>query len=142
MGVKVILTSKTWGNIKYLSPNPLKIANNHILKWIIELSNINISNYIEKKQDIITGAASSIITYNVNPNKVLISSIGGKVGTSFVTTTELSYLEGATNNIQNQINNLIGFSSDTSNNLVNYINDNKQQHPYTKRNGAFVYPQQ
>ena len=57
------------------------------------------------KQNAITGAASTIASQNLTANRALISNEQGKVTVSPVTTTELGYLDGATSNIQTQLNN-------------------------------------
>lgn len=51
----------------------------------------------------ITGAASTITTADLPLSRALISDSNGKVATSPVTTTELSYLGGATSSLQGQI---------------------------------------
>ena len=58
-----------------------------------------------KKQNVITGAASTIASQNLTANRALISNEQGKVTVSPVTTTELGYLDGVTSNIQSQFNN-------------------------------------
>lgn len=57
------------------------------------------------KQDLITGAASSIVSDNLDSNMALISNNDGKVIVSQVSATELGYLENVTSPIQSQINN-------------------------------------
>jgi DNA-binding ferritin-like protein len=74
---------------------------------IVDASNYILSEYINTKQNIITGAASSITEYNLLQNRVLISSITGKVDYSSITINELLYLTGASNNIQKQIDNIV-----------------------------------
>lgn len=56
------------------------------------------------KQNAITGAASSITSSNLTASRVLVSDANGKVAaSSSVTTTELGYLDGVTENIQTQL---------------------------------------
>lgn len=57
------------------------------------------------KQDVIAGGASTITDSNLTANRALISNASGKVAVSLVTSTELSYLDGVTSNIQTQLNN-------------------------------------
>ena len=59
------------------------------------------------KQAAITGAASTITSSNLTANRALVSNGSGKVAVSPVTSTELGYLSGVTDNIQTQINNLL-----------------------------------
>jgi hypothetical protein len=60
---------------------------------------------IDTKQDTITGAASTIVTANLNASAVVTTTTGGKItSTTGVTVTELGYLDGVTSNIQSQLN--------------------------------------
>ena len=52
----------------------------------------------------ITGGASTIATDDLTDDRALISNDSGKVVVSDVTATELSYLDGVTQNIQDQLN--------------------------------------
>lgn len=56
------------------------------------------------KQDVIAGGASTITDTNLTADRALISNASGKVAVSLVTSTELSYLDGVTSNIQTQLN--------------------------------------
>lgn len=58
---------------------------------------------ISSKQDVITGAATTITTADLTVSRVLISNTSGKVAVSDITTTELGYLDGVTSNIQTQL---------------------------------------
>ncbi len=51
----------------------------------------------------ITGAASTIVSANLDSNKALISNGDGKVAVSNITSTELGYLSGVKSNIQTQM---------------------------------------
>ena len=55
---------------------------------------------LSKKQDNITGAASTITSSNLTSNRALVSNDSGKVAVSVVTSTELGYLSGVTSKIQ------------------------------------------
>lgn len=57
----------------------------------------------DTKQDVITGAATSIAATNLTASRALASDASGKVAVSTVTSTELSYLGGTTSGIQTQI---------------------------------------
>lgn len=59
---------------------------------------------VDKKQDKITGGATTITSSNLTKNRALISNGSGKVAVSDVTSTELGYLDGVTSNIQTQLN--------------------------------------
>lgn len=65
-----------------------------------------IMTLLGKKQDTITGGATTITSSNLTVSRVLISNSYGKVAVSGVTSTELRYLDGVTSNIQTQINSI------------------------------------
>lgn len=67
--------------------------------------NSNIQEQLNNKQGTITGAASTIATTNLTTSRALVSSSTGKVTVSSVTTEELGYLDGVTENVQTQLNN-------------------------------------
>lgn len=58
----------------------------------------------DTKQDVITGAATSIAATNLTASRALASDASGKVAVSAVTSTELSYLGGVTSGLQTQLN--------------------------------------
>lgn len=64
----------------------------------------NLQTALDSKQATITGAASTITGANLTANRALISNDSGKVAVSDITSTELSYLDNTTSNIQNQLN--------------------------------------
>lgn len=55
------------------------------------------------------GAVSTIKDNNLTANRALISNDSGKVAVSNITSTELSYLDGVSGNIQTQLNTLQGY---------------------------------
>lgn len=62
-----------------------------------------IQTTLTDKQDTIVGAASTITEDNLAANRALVSNNSGKVAVSNVTSTELSYLDGVTSNVQTQL---------------------------------------
>lgn len=72
----------------------------------------NIYTAVDTKQNIITGAASTITNSNLTTNRAVISNISGKVAVSNVTSTELGYLSGVTSAVQTQLNNKASTSLD------------------------------
>ena len=54
----------------------------------------------------IQGAASTVIENNLTAGRVVVSDGTGKIAVSDITTTELGYLDGATSNIQTQLDTL------------------------------------
>lgn len=67
---------------------------------------------VDAKQDIITGAATTITEDNLTANRAIISNASGKVAASNVTSTELGYLSGVTSGVQTQLNNKASTSLD------------------------------
>lgn len=61
---------------------------------------------LKNKQSTITGAASSVTDQDLTENRALVSDSDGKISESAVTSVELGYLSGATDNIQNQIDSI------------------------------------
>jgi hypothetical protein len=55
------------------------------------------------KQDVITGAATTITDDNLTASRALVSDGSGKVAVSDVTSTELGYLDGVTSAVQTQV---------------------------------------
>jgi microcystin-dependent protein len=71
----------------------------------------SIQNQLNQKQTKITGAASTVTSTDLNPNRLLLSDNVGKIITSFnITTTEIDYLDGVTSNVQNQLNSKLSSS--------------------------------
>ena len=67
-----------------------------------------IQTQLDAKQATITGAATTIDDTDLTASRALISNASGKVAVSDVTSTELGYLDGATSNIQSQIDGIVG----------------------------------
>ena len=66
-----------------------------------------IDSLSSSKQANITGAATTITSSDLTPERALLSDSGGKVvASSTVTSTELGYLDGVTSNIQTQFNSI------------------------------------
>lgn len=64
----------------------------------------NIQSQLNSKQASVTGGASTITSSNLTASRALVSNSSGKVAVSDVTSTELSYLDGVTSNVQSQLN--------------------------------------
>lgn len=67
-----------------------------------------VDDRLNKKQAIIKGAASTIVTDNLTPGRVVISDSAGKIGESAITTNQLNALAGLESSapIQTQIDSL------------------------------------
>lgn len=63
----------------------------------------DISSLSSSKQNKVTGAATTIVSNNLQSNRVLVSSSSGKVTTTQITPDELVMLSGSTENIQDAI---------------------------------------
>lgn len=76
------------------------------------------------KQDVITGAASTVINNNLNADSVIVSNSSGKITTSSITKYELEYLDNCVDNVQEQLNakqNTLTFDSTPINNSTNPV---------------------
>lgn len=72
--------------------------------WNLQISDVeNLQATLNGKQATITGAASTVTGSNLTSNRVVISNGSGKIAISPVTSTELSYLDGVTSNVQTQL---------------------------------------
>lgn len=76
---------------------------------------------LNKKQNSITGGASTITNTNLTSSRALISNSSGKVDVSAVTSTELGYLDGVTSAIQTQLN---GKQATITGGISNLVNSN------------------
>lgn len=62
------------------------------------------TNALAAKQPTITGGASTVTSTNLTAGRALLSNSNGKIAVSDITSTELSYLDGVTSNVQTQLN--------------------------------------
>lgn len=79
------------------------------------------------KQDVITGAADTIVTNNLNANSVVVSNNSGKITTSSITQFELEYLDNCVDNVQDQLNakqNTLTFDEVPTDNSTNPVTSN------------------
>lgn len=63
-----------------------------------------IMTLLGKKQNTITGGATTITSSNLTASRVLVSNSSGKVAVSSITSEQLRYLNGVTSSIQTQLN--------------------------------------
>lgn len=94
------------------------VANNDILKYNSSNSLWENSNALSTKQDTITGAATTVVSSNLTPSRVVVSNGGGKLDVAVTTTTEIGYVNGVTSNIQTQLDNKISSSAIIQNNIL------------------------
>lgn len=64
----------------------------------------SIQTQLNSKQQNITGAASTVITSNLDASRAVVSDASGKLAASGITTTELDCLDNVSSNIQDQLN--------------------------------------
>ena len=83
----------------------------------------NIQDQLNNMDIDISGAASTIKTDNLTPNRAVISNGDGKIAVSPVTSTELNYLDGVTSNVQTQFSGKVSKSGDTMNGALDFKND-------------------
>lgn len=93
-----------------------------------------IDSLSSSKQANITGAATTIASSNLTPERALLSDSSGKVAvSSTISSTELGYLDGVTSNIQTQIDGIstslvddpsptLGAQLDTNGNSIKFGN--------------------
>lgn len=86
------------------------------------VSGTNVDNALDTlkttKQDTITGAATTVVSSNLTPSRVVVSNGGGKLDVAVTTTTEIGYVNGVTSNIQTQLDNKISSSAIIQNNVL------------------------
>ena len=63
----------------------------------------HVQTQLDSKEDIISGAASTVTTADLNLDRVVVSDGSGKIAASSVSTTELNYLTGVSSGIQAQL---------------------------------------
>ncbi len=77
-----------------------------------------VQTQIDSKQATVTGAATTLLSANLDPNLVLISDTNGKVAQSTITTSQLTYLNSITGNVQTQIDGKVAKAGDTMTGLL------------------------
>jgi len=78
----------------------------------------SVQSQLDLKQEVISGAASSIAEVDLEANRVLISDIDGKVATMAVTKDEIACLDGVTTSVQLQLDNKVSSQWSGSSNLI------------------------
>ena len=78
----------------------------------------NIHDQFLTKQDVITGAATTIDTEDLTASRALVSDVNGKVAASSVTAEQLGYIGTSRSDIQDQIDALSGATSGGTNSFV------------------------
>lgn len=96
--VAVPLNAKVNGAllVEFTEPNPVDWDSRYYTET-------EVNNLLSGKQNTITGAASSVVTSNLNANVVVTTDASGKLTSAAISTTELSYLDGVSSNIQTQL---------------------------------------
>lgn len=85
----------------------------------------DLQNVLDGKQDVITGAASTIVDNDLTANMVLISDADGKITNSlYINENELRTLNNITGNIQTQLN-----AKQSTANLSQILDDSTTNYP-------------
>lgn len=79
------------------------ITDQQTLTGIMNGMKAELLTLIDGKQATVTGAATTITSSDLTPNRVLVSDVNGKVNVSMVYSSELGYLSGVSGPIQLQI---------------------------------------
>lgn len=79
------------------------------------------SDYSSYYSPIITGGASTIVSGDLTASRALVSSSGGKVAVSDVTSTELGRVSGVTSPIQTQLDSKLPSSSYTASDVLSKL---------------------
>ena len=105
--VTSVMTSDLSPNRVVVSSGTGKIVVTYLTtEKLLYLANVtsDIQTQLDSKQATITGSATSIDNETLDGERAVITSAQGKIAaSSTITTTELNYLDGATSNIQTQI---------------------------------------
>lgn len=115
----------------------LSALNNYLVgeKGTIKTRFESAETAIGKKQDAITGGASTITSSNLTASRALVSDANGKVTASAVTSTELGHLDGVTSNVQDQIDAITSGALFPKYNTLVPILDNDGDSYTTTKNG-------
>lgn len=62
------------------------------------------NNLLTGKQNVVSGAASTVVSENLEANRALVSNASGKIEQSSITSGQLLHLSGVTSEIQSQLN--------------------------------------
>lgn len=74
-------------------------SHNHVI------SNVDgLQSALDAKQATITGAATTITSADLATSRAVITNASGKIAASSITSVEIGYLDGASSNIQTQLN--------------------------------------
>lgn len=78
----------------------------NVKKWINNVFIPELDESLSKKQNTISGAASSILSSDLPSSKILVSDSSGKITSSEISSSQLVLLSGVTQNVQTQIDKL------------------------------------
>lgn len=136
----VVMVTDSTGKVATLSSistSELSALNNYLVgeKGNIKTRFESAETAINKKQDAITGAATTITSSNLTASRALVSNSSGKVAVSAVTATELESLQGIKSNVQTQIDDITGGALFPKYNTVVPILDNDGDAYSTTKNG-------
>jgi len=93
--------ANTTSDLSGLQGNVIRLQNN--LESNVNTVQDNVAGVESRRVANIAGAVSSITTADLTASRALESTVGGKVGVSSVTSTELGHVSGVTSAIQTQL---------------------------------------
>jgi hypothetical protein len=93
--------ANTTSDLSGLQGNVIRLQNN--LESNVNTVQDNVAGVETRRVANIAGAVSTITTADLTASRALESTVGGKVGVSSVTSTELGYVSGVTSAIQTQL---------------------------------------
>lgn len=101
----LILSGQTAGTALVINASGNVVSSNISLTELEALNGItgNVQQQLDGKQSLIVGAASTVVTANLNPAIVVVSDANGKITNSSTTVTELGFLNNVTSDIQAQL---------------------------------------
>lgn len=104
--------SKMCKNVRYLwkllGTTDISSIGGGTVTGAINSLNGNLANVNTKKQDKITGAASTVVSKDLMASMAVVTSPTGKIGVGNTTLAEIECVHGVTSKIQTQLNNKVG----------------------------------
>ena len=90
--------------------------------WSVATVSQSLQDALDSKQDVVTGAVSTVVADDLTANRTVVSDSDGKIVASGVTSTEVGYLSGVTSAIQTQIDSLLAAVGETTSFEISVVN--------------------
>lgn len=124
VGDWIIFNGTTWEKISYNVVTSVNTKTGAVTLYTDDISEdaspINLWYTNARVAAYLNGAISTVLTSNLTADRALVSNASGKVVVSAITSTELSYLDNVTSNIQTQLN---GKAATSHTHTLNQITD-------------------